>query len=144
MDGRRLPCPDRIVDMVGSAFGVGCVGSFGVTFVGGLRNNPRGHRLSGAFASARARAPMVGGTFALWSLLFHSFECAVSMRHPGDTDHRSSVDGALCGFLTAGLLTVRYGARAASTNALMGGSMVAFIDFVTGTASWAASPGHKS
>ncbi|CAJ1417398.1 unnamed protein product [Effrenium voratum] len=78
---RRLPCPERIVDMVGFAFGVGCCGGFCMTFARSLRNFPKGHRLSGAFAAAQTRAPLLGSTFAMWSGLFHSFDCAVSQRH---------------------------------------------------------------
>eukprot|EP00418_Pyrodinium_bahamense_P008083 CAMPEP_0179104214 /NCGR_PEP_ID=MMETSP0796-20121207/48330_1 /TAXON_ID=73915 /ORGANISM="Pyrodinium bahamense, Strain pbaha01" /LENGTH=136 /DNA_ID=CAMNT_0020802149 /DNA_START=107 /DNA_END=514 /DNA_ORIENTATION=- len=135
MEGRRLPCPERIVDMVGFAFGVGCCGGFGLTFARGLRDHPRGHRFSGAFAAAQARAPQLGSTFALWSGLFHAFECAVSQRHADPTGARSSVDAAACGFLTAGVLSLRLGPAAAAVNAVVGGLCVVFVDVISGTAS---------
>mmetsp|Transcript_9805 Transcript_9805/g.17735 ORF Transcript_9805/g.17735 Transcript_9805/m.17735 type:complete len:141 (+) Transcript_9805:137-559(+) len=128
---QRLPCPQRVVDMMGYAFGVGCCGGFAYTFVHGLRNNPSGHRVSGAFGAARARAPQLGGTFAMWSGIFHCFECAVSKRH-GDVEpqRRSVIDAGICGFLTAGLLSVRQGPRAASTNAVVGGLCVVLVDAI--------------
>mmetsp|Transcript_43198 Transcript_43198/g.99593 ORF Transcript_43198/g.99593 Transcript_43198/m.99593 type:complete len:147 (+) Transcript_43198:65-505(+) len=130
----RLPCPVRIVDMMGYAFGVGCCGGFGTTFVQSLRNNPSGHRLSGAFAAARSRAPHLGGTFAMWSGIFHCFECAVVKRH-GDVEpaRRNIIDAGICGFMTAGLLSVRHGPRAASMNAVMGGFMVVLVDLIFAT-----------
>eukprot|EP00434_Breviolum_minutum_P021337 symbB.v1.2.018827.t1/scaffold1516.1/size114181/15 len=87
MAERRLPCPERIVDMVGFAFGVGSCGGFCMTFARSLRNFPKGHRLSGAFAAAQTRAPVLGSTFAMWSGLFHSFDCAVSQRHLDPQGH---------------------------------------------------------
>mmetsp|Transcript_121610 Transcript_121610/g.190804 ORF Transcript_121610/g.190804 Transcript_121610/m.190804 type:complete len:136 (+) Transcript_121610:99-506(+) len=132
MEGRRVPCPERVIDMVGFAFGVGCCGGFGMTFARGLRDNPKGHRLSGAFSAAQARAPKLGSTFAIWSGFFHCFECAISQRHADPDGARSSVDAAACGFLTAGLLSIRFGPVAAATNALVGGFCVALVDFVSG------------
>ncbi|CAK9004385.1 unnamed protein product [Durusdinium trenchii] len=131
---RRLPCPERIVDMVGFAFGAGACGGFCMTFVRSLRNFPKGHRLAGAFAAAQTRAPQLASTFAMWSGLFHSFDCAVSQRHLDPQGARSSVDAACCGFLTAGVLSLRQGPRAASLNALFGAFCVGFIDVVSGNA----------
>eukprot|EP00439_Symbiodinium_sp_Y106_P086424 s383_g33.t1 len=131
---RRLPCPERIIDMVGFAFGCGTLGGFGMTFTRSLRDHPKGHRFSGALAAAQARAPQLGSTFALWSGLFHAFECAVSQRHLDPQGARSSIDAALCGFLTAGVLSVRQGPRVASMNAAVGAFCVALVDVVSGTA----------
>eukprot|EP00933_Yihiella_yeosuensis_P059906 TRINITY_DN6169_c1_g2_i1.p1 TRINITY_DN6169_c1_g2~~TRINITY_DN6169_c1_g2_i1.p1 ORF type:complete len:137 (-),score=19.51 TRINITY_DN6169_c1_g2_i1:90-500(-) len=129
---KRLPCPERIVDMVGFAFGVGCIGGFGLTFVNSLGNFPKGHKISGAFAAAQTRAPVLGSTFAMWSGLFHCFECAISRRHANPDGARSSVDAAACGFLTAGLLSIRSGPKAAASSALMGAFCVGLVDVATG------------
>eukprot|EP00440_Ansanella_granifera_P006548 gb/GFBE01007098.1/.p1 GENE.gb/GFBE01007098.1/~~gb/GFBE01007098.1/.p1 ORF type:complete len:123 (+),score=11.78 gb/GFBE01007098.1/:1-369(+) len=120
--------------MVGFAFGVGACGGFCLTFARSLRDQPKGYRISGALSAARSRAPQLGSTFALWSGLFHSFECAVSQRHANPEGARSSVDAAMCGFLTAGVLSMRQGPRAAALNALTGGFCVVFVDIVSGTA----------
>merc|ERR1719203_1138026 len=130
---RRMPCPERIIDMAGFAFGVGCCGGFALTFAQSLRHNPAGHRLSGALAAAQTRAPNMGHTFALWSGLFHTFECAVSQRHANPDGARSSADAGMCGFLTAGVLSLRLGPKAASTNAVVGGLMVLFVDAISGS-----------
>lgn len=129
---RRLPCPERVIDMVGFAFGAGSCGGFGLTFFRTLRDFPKGHRLSGAFRAAQSRAPQLGSTFAMWSGLFHSFDCVVSQRHSDPQGARSSVDAAVCGFLTAGTLSLRSGPRVASMNAMVGAFCVAFIDIVSG------------
>ena len=42
------PCPDRIVEDLGGAFGMGAVGGFLWHFGRGARNSPQGDRLSGA------------------------------------------------------------------------------------------------
>eukprot|EP00747_Dinoflagellata_sp_TGD_P169971 gnl/TRDRNA2_/TRDRNA2_200312_c0_seq1.p2 gnl/TRDRNA2_/TRDRNA2_200312_c0~~gnl/TRDRNA2_/TRDRNA2_200312_c0_seq1.p2 ORF type:complete len:137 (+),score=7.19 gnl/TRDRNA2_/TRDRNA2_200312_c0_seq1:71-481(+) len=132
---RRLPCPERVIDMTGFAFGMGCCGGFGLTFARGLRDHPSGHRLSGAFFAAQARAPKIGQTFAIWSGSFHAFECAISQRHPDPAASRSTIDAAICGFLTAGLLSIRSGLRSASVNAVVGSFCVVLIDVISGNVS---------
>mmetsp|Transcript_90160 Transcript_90160/g.160573 ORF Transcript_90160/g.160573 Transcript_90160/m.160573 type:complete len:139 (-) Transcript_90160:54-470(-) len=131
---RRLPCPERIIDMVGFAFGAGSVGGFGWTFANSLRDHPKGYRFSGALSAAQTRAPQLGSTFALWSGIFHCFECAVSQRHANPQGARSSVDAAMCGFLTAGVLSMRNGPRSAASNAIVGGLCVMMVDVISGTA----------
>jgi len=54
-DAGREPCPDRIVEDLGSAFGMGCIGGFIWHFVKGYRNSPKGERLGGAMFSAKTR-----------------------------------------------------------------------------------------
>ncbi|QHO32380.1 Mitochondrial import inner membrane translocase subunit [Arachis hypogaea] len=44
----REPCPDRILDDIGSAFGMGAVGGSGFHFIKGFFNSPKGSRLVGA------------------------------------------------------------------------------------------------
>lgn len=43
----REPCPDRIIDDVGGAFGMGAVGGSIWHFVKGIRNSPSGGRMAG-------------------------------------------------------------------------------------------------
>lgn len=70
-DAAREPCPDRIVEdlgtppyahlvvvlksSLGGAFGMGCVGGFLWHFVKGARNSPRGERLHGKGSPAGGR-----------------------------------------------------------------------------------------
>eukprot|EP00929_Paragymnodinium_shiwhaense_P066908 TRINITY_DN33619_c0_g1_i1.p1 TRINITY_DN33619_c0_g1~~TRINITY_DN33619_c0_g1_i1.p1 ORF type:complete len:144 (-),score=9.94 TRINITY_DN33619_c0_g1_i1:76-507(-) len=131
---RRVACPERIIEMVGSAFGVGCCGGFCYNLATKWRDYPKGHRFAGAFAAAQTRAPQLATTFAMWSGIFHAFECVIEKRHglPSDAVIRSPLDAGACGFLTAGLLSIRFGARAASTNAVVGGVCVLLVDQVMG------------
>ncbi|KAL9274581.1 Mitochondrial import inner membrane translocase subunit TIM17-2-like protein [Drosera capensis] len=43
----REPCPDRILDDVSGAFGMGAVGGSALHFLKGIRNSPAGERLAG-------------------------------------------------------------------------------------------------
>lgn len=47
VDHGREPCPDRIIDDVGGAFGMGAVGGGLWHLVKGLKNSPSGSRLLG-------------------------------------------------------------------------------------------------
>ena len=69
----REPCPYRILDDIGGAYAMGCVGGSIWHFVKGWRNAPKGSATSGAFEQVRVRAPVVGGNFAVWGGLFACF-----------------------------------------------------------------------
>lgn len=47
VDHGREPCPDRIIDDVGGAFGMGAVGGGLWHLVKGLKNSPSGSRILG-------------------------------------------------------------------------------------------------
>ncbi|KAL0330386.1 UNVERIFIED_CONTAM: Mitochondrial import inner membrane translocase subunit TIM17-2 [Sesamum radiatum] len=64
----REPCPDRILDDVGGAFGMGAVGGAAFHFLKGIYNSPKGERLVGGSQAVRMNAPRVGGSFAVWGL----------------------------------------------------------------------------
>lgn len=49
MDHKREPCPDRILDDVGGAFGMGAVGGGIWHALKGAKNSPGGARLRGSF-----------------------------------------------------------------------------------------------
>jgi import inner membrane translocase subunit TIM17 len=38
--------------------------------IGGARNAPSGQRMSQAFSRVKARVPILGGSFAVWGVLF--------------------------------------------------------------------------
>ena len=61
-DMNREPCPDRILEDAGGAFGMGAVGGSAYHFARGLYNSPNGHRLAGGAtaAASRPRFPIVG------------------------------------------------------------------------------------
>mmetsp|Transcript_124613 Transcript_124613/g.348990 ORF Transcript_124613/g.348990 Transcript_124613/m.348990 type:complete len:199 (+) Transcript_124613:125-721(+) len=126
-DASREPCPDRIVEDLGGAFGMGAVGGFIWHFVKGARNSPAGDRFRGAMYSARNRAPILGGNFAVWGGTFSSFDCTLQYIRRRD-DHWNAIAS---GFLTGGVLAARGGWKVASRNAVIGGVLLAIIEGVS-------------
>jgi len=127
-DAGREPCPDRIVEDIGGAFGMGAVGGSLWHFVKGARNSPSGSRFTGALYSARSRAPILGGNFAVWGGTFSTFDCSLQYIRRRD-DHWNAIAS---GFLTGGLLAARGGWKAASRNAVFGGVLLCIIEGFAG------------
>eukprot|EP00450_Noctiluca_scintillans_P009236 CAMPEP_0194499954 /NCGR_PEP_ID=MMETSP0253-20130528/16095_1 /TAXON_ID=2966 /ORGANISM="Noctiluca scintillans" /LENGTH=215 /DNA_ID=CAMNT_0039341759 /DNA_START=53 /DNA_END=698 /DNA_ORIENTATION=- len=125
-DAAREPCPDRIVEDLGGAFGMGAVGGFIWHFIKGARHSPQGDRFRGALYSARQRAPILGGNFAVWGGTFSSFDCTLQYVRRRD-DHWNAIAS---GFLTGGVLAARGGWKSASRNAVVGGVLLAIIEGV--------------
>eukprot|EP00922_Rhytidocystis_sp_ex-Travisia-forbesii_P012291 GHVS01018543.1.p1 GENE.GHVS01018543.1~~GHVS01018543.1.p1 ORF type:complete len:190 (-),score=37.79 GHVS01018543.1:54-572(-) len=123
----REPCPDRIVEDLGGAFGMGCVGGFLWHFVKGARNSPRGEVLSGALYSGKMRAPILGGNFAVWGGTFSCFDCSFQYLRKKE-DHWNAIAS---GFCTGGVLAMRGGWRSASRNAVIGGVLLGIIEMVS-------------
>ncbi|CAI0548616.1 unnamed protein product [Linum tenue] len=69
----REPCPDRILDNIGGAFGMGAVGGSVFHFIKGVYNSPVGTRLTGGTQAVRMNAPRVRGSFAVWGGLFSAW-----------------------------------------------------------------------
>ncbi|KAF8820389.1 putative mitochondrial inner membrane translocase subunit TIM17 [Cardiosporidium cionae] len=126
-DLSREPCPDRIIGDFGGAFGMGCVGGFIWHFIKGSRNSPRGEKLSSALYSAKMRAPILGGNFAIWGGMFSSFDCTFQYIRAKD-DHWNAIAS---GFCTGGVLALRGGWRSAARNAVVGGVLLSIIEFVS-------------
>lgn len=49
VEHRREPCPDRILDDIGGAFGMGAIGGGLWNYILGLRKSPSGQKLKGGF-----------------------------------------------------------------------------------------------
>lgn len=77
VDHGREPCPDRILDDVGGAFGMGAVGGGLWHLISGARNSPSGYRVRGGLEAVRREAPRIGGSFAVWGGLFSTFDCSL-------------------------------------------------------------------
>ena len=120
----REPCPDRIIDDVGAAFGMGAVGGSAFHFLKGLYNSPNGHRLAGGATSARMLAPRLGGSFSVWGGLFSTFDCALVYAREKEDPWNSIASGAA----TGGLLAMRQGLLAAGRSAVFGGVLLALIE----------------
>ena len=63
----REPCPDRILDDVGGAFGMGAVGGGLWHTVKGIKNSPQGQRLLGGSEVRETRAAYGGGGKMTWT-----------------------------------------------------------------------------
>ena len=78
----REPCPDRILDDVGSAFALGAFGGGVIQAARGIYNSPAGlmNRSVSAFDALRIHAPRTGGSFAIWTGLFrYGNPCAMAL-----------------------------------------------------------------
>lgn len=123
-DTSREPCPDRILDDVGGAFGMGAIGGSAFHFLKGIYNSPKGERFLGGTQAVRMNAPRVGGSFAVWGGLFSTFDCSLVYLRQKEDPWNSILSGAA----TGGLLQMRQGVRAASRSALAGGVLLALIE----------------
>ncbi|KAG8367333.1 hypothetical protein BUALT_Bualt16G0061300 [Buddleja alternifolia] len=120
----REPCPDRILDDIGGAFGMGAVGGSAFHFLKGIYNSPRGARLVGGSQAVRMNAPRIGGSFAVWGGLFSTFDCSMVYLRQKEDPWNSIIAGAA----TGGFLQMRQGMGAASRSALFGGVLLALIE----------------
>ncbi|XP_010277279.1 PREDICTED: mitochondrial import inner membrane translocase subunit TIM17-2-like [Nelumbo nucifera] len=120
----REPCPDRILDDVGGAFGMGAVGGSFFHFFKGVYNSPKGERLIGGSQAVRMNAPRVGGSFAVWGGLFSVFDCTMVYLRQKEDPWNSIIAGAA----TGGFLQMRQGFPVASRAALFGGVLLALIE----------------
>ena len=120
----RDPCPHRILDDVGGAFAMGAIGGGVWNSVTGARNSPRGERLWGSLQAVRARAPVLGGNFAVWGGMFSTFDCTLVWMRRKEDPWNSIASGAL----TGSVLAARGGWRAASRSAAFGGVLLAMIE----------------
>ncbi|KAK2982954.1 hypothetical protein RJ640_006368 [Escallonia rubra] len=120
----REPCPDRILDDIGGAFGMGAVGGSAFHFLKGIYNSPKGERLIGGTQAVRMNAPRVGGSFAVWGGLFSTFDCTMVYMRQKEDPWNSIIAGAA----TGGFLSMRQGLGAASRSAMFGGVLLALIE----------------
>lgn len=120
----REPCPDRILDDIGGAFGMGAVGGSVFHLLKGVYNSPNGERLAGGLQSVRMNAPRVGGGFAVWGGLFSTFDCSMVYLRQKEDPWNSILAGAA----TGGFLSMRMGPASAGRAAVFGGVLLALIE----------------
>ncbi|KAJ0262219.1 Mitochondrial import inner membrane translocase subunit TIM17-2 [Hirschfeldia incana] len=123
-ESSREPCPDRILDDIGGAFGMGAVGGSAFHFIKGAYNSPKGSRFIGGKQSVAMNAPRVGGSFAVWGGLFSTFDCSMVYLRQKEDPWNSIIAGAA----TGGFLSMRQGPNAAVRSALVGGVLLALIE----------------
>lgn len=86
----------------------------------------QGERLTGAVSAMKARAPVLGGNFAVWGGLFSTFDCGLK----GIRQKEDPWNSILSGGLTGGVLAARGGVKAAAVSAVVGGALLALIEGV--------------
>lgn len=120
----REPCPWRIVDDIGGAFCMGCIGGGIWHTVKGARMAPSGARLAGSISAVQARSPVLGGQFAVWGGLFACCDCTLTSIRQKEDPWNSIASGAA----TGGVLAARAGPRAMASAAVVGGVLLALIE----------------
>ncbi|KAI8925540.1 Tim17/Tim22/Tim23/Pmp24 family-domain-containing protein, partial [Entophlyctis helioformis] len=123
-DHTRDPCPYNIVSDVGIGFAMGSIGGSLWHGVKGYMNAPRGERFVGSIASIKARAPITGGNFAVWSGLFNANDCLIA-------DLRGKEDGwnpIMAGAATGAILAARSGPKGMMISAVFGGIILAAFE----------------
>ncbi|KAJ3350951.1 hypothetical protein AMAG_13055 [Allomyces macrogynus ATCC 38327] len=123
-DRMRDPCPWNVLNDAGGAFAMGAIGGGMWHFVKGARNAPRGERFPGAISAMKARAPVLGGNFAVWGTLFSTFDCAFA----GIRQKEDAWNSIMSGTLTGGVLALRSGWKAALISATVGGVLLGMIE----------------
>ena len=122
----QSPCPHRIVDDMGYAFCMGSIGGAVWHCVKGYRNSPPGFRarLTGSTKAIAARAPVLGGNFAVWGLCFSSFDCIyLHLRRKDDP-----LNAIAAGASTGAALAWRAGLSSMAKSAMVGGVFLAVIE----------------
>jgi len=120
----REPCPYRIFDDLGSAFGMGLVGGSIFHSVSAYRNAAANQKMRNIFREVRLRSPVTGGQFAAWGGMFSTIDCTlVAIRKKEDP-----INSISSGALTGALLAIRSGPKIMAGSALLGGVVLAMIE----------------
>jgi mitochondrial import inner membrane translocase subunit TIM17 len=120
----QIPCPARIPSDLGDAFATGCVLGSMWYFAKGAFNSVRRERFRGGITLVRNRAPVLGGSFAMWGGIFATSSCVLGYVR-GVEDTKNSIAS---GFVTGFVLSFRNGFRPAIRNGIFGGVFLAIIE----------------
>ncbi|KAL7455083.1 hypothetical protein ACHAWC_007019 [Mediolabrus comicus] len=120
----RDPCPYRIIEDIGGAFAFGAVGGGIWHFGKGAWQSPKGTRLVGAIGNCAARAPVMGGQFAVWGGLFACCDCSLTAIRQKEDPWNSIISGGV----TGGILAARAGPKAMASAAVVGSVLLALIE----------------
>jgi len=90
----------------------------------GARMAPAGARWAGSVSAVQARAPVLGGQFAVWGGLFACCDCTLTAVRQKEDPWNSIISGAT----TGGLLAARAGPQAMASAAVVGGVLLALIE----------------
>ncbi|XP_020799354.1 probable mitochondrial import inner membrane translocase subunit Tim17 1 [Drosophila serrata] len=127
-ESNRNPCPFRIAEDCGAAFGMGILGSGIFQGIRGFRNAPSGlgRRLAGSYAEMRSRCATTGGNFAVWGATFSAIDCTLVYIRRKEDPWNSVISGAA----TGGILAARTGLASMASSAVVGGIILALIEGV--------------
>ncbi|KAJ3178914.1 Mitochondrial import inner membrane translocase subunit Tim17-A [Geranomyces variabilis] len=126
-DHSRDPCPYSIVNDIGVGFCMGAMGGSVWHGFKGYRNSPRGERFSGSLSAIKARAPVLGGNFAVWSGLFNAGDCMIASVR-GKEDAWNPI---MAGAATGAILAARSGPKVMAISAVFGGAILAAMEGVS-------------
>lgn len=104
---------------------MGAVGGGLVHAYKGYKNSPPGLKMSSMLKSVKFRAPLLGGSFAIWGTFYSGFDCTFMAARGGVDDMWNSI---AAGFCTGGTLAMRQGPRAAFGAAMFGGVILGVIE----------------
>ena len=65
-----LICPNRVIDDIGSGYGIGLILGSMYNFMKGAYNSTPKERIWNGISLVKWRAPILGGNFAAWMGLF--------------------------------------------------------------------------
>lgn len=107
---------------------MGAIGGALFQAIKGFRNAPAGmtHRMNGSMTAIKARAPILGGNFAIWGGLFSTIDCSLIKMRGKEDPWNAIISGAA----TGGILAVRSGPGAMLGSAVIGGVLLAMIEGV--------------
>lgn len=107
---------------------MGCIGGGVFQVIKGFRNAPSGFskRLMGSLTAVKARAPIIGGNFAVWGGMFSTIDCTLVHLRKKEDPWNSIISGAA----TGGILAARNGVGMMAGSALVGGVLLALIEGV--------------
>ncbi|KAI8910024.1 hypothetical protein PhCBS80983_g03282 [Powellomyces hirtus] len=138
-DHSRDPCPYSIVNDVGVGFCMGAMGGSVWHGFKGYRNSPRGERFSGSLASIKARAPVLGGNFAVWSGLFNAGDCMIASVR----DKEDAWNPIIAGAATGAILAARSGPKVMAISAVFGGAILAVMEGVSAMVTRMSADSYK-
>ena len=81
----------------------------------------------GGLTHIRNRAPLLGGSFAMWGGVYTSMDCLMIF-YRGKDDPFNAI---MAGFVTGGVLAIRGGLNLAFKQAVMGGVILGLIEGVS-------------
>lgn len=119
-------CPHRIIDDLGSGFGLGLLIGSMINFVKGVYSSPAKERIWGGLMLAKRRAPITGGNFAAWMGLFGFWQCSLLYLTGKDT-HTNQI---LAGAITGGMVNLRGGWKYAQRGFFSGAVFIGVFNLI--------------